>query len=248
MCSHCLDLNAYFYLTGTIWSFLYLLPSSLGCLHILLPQPQSMFSCSKNWATCLWGESSALFHSHLFFFFGISEACYAQKCFHSSWTIKSIITAVCIPNMNGNEWQRARQTFSFDLPLVIEIFLFCVWGVPFPSPFISQSLPLPFSLTHSLILSLSFILSLSPSSLSLSSLSLIPEDPMMFGHILLLIFCSCIESNLQIKASPLWVKVTGEKWCWTIITLKSLLANLWAWLLLHRKKHSGVAFLFTGAV
>lgn len=83
------------------------------------PFSKACFSVLKNWATCLWGESSALFHSHLFFFFGISEACYAQKCFHSSWTIKSIITAVCFLNMNGNEWQQARQTFSFDLSLVM---------------------------------------------------------------------------------------------------------------------------------
>lgn len=82
-----------------------------------LPSSKACFSVLKNWATCLWGESSALFHSHLFFFFGISEACYAQKCFHSSWTIKSIITAVCFLNMNGNEWQQARRTFSFDLSL-----------------------------------------------------------------------------------------------------------------------------------
>lgn len=80
-----------------------------------LSSSKACFSVLKNWATCLWGESSALFHSHLFFFFGISEACYAQKCFHSSWTIKSIITAVCFLNMNGNEWQQARPTFSLDL-------------------------------------------------------------------------------------------------------------------------------------
>lgn len=89
-----------------------------------LPSSKACFSVLKNWATCLWGESSALFHSHLFFIFGISEACYAQKCFHSSWTIKSIITAVCFLNMNGNEWQQARQTFSFDLSLVM--YIFCV--------------------------------------------------------------------------------------------------------------------------
>lgn len=83
------------------------------------PHPRACFSVLKNWGTCLWGESTALFHSHLFFFFGISEACYAQKCFHSSWTIKSIITAVCFLNMNGNEWQQARQTFSFDLSLAM---------------------------------------------------------------------------------------------------------------------------------
>lgn len=43
MSSHCFSLNAYFYLTRAIWSFLYLLRSSLGFLPILLPPPQSMF-------------------------------------------------------------------------------------------------------------------------------------------------------------------------------------------------------------
>lgn len=83
------------------------------------PNFSTCFALLRNWATCLWGESSALFHSHLFFSFGISESCSAQKCFHSSWTIKSIITAVCFANMNGHEWQQARQTFSFDLSSVM---------------------------------------------------------------------------------------------------------------------------------
>lgn len=43
MSFHCLCLNAYFYLTRAIWSFLYLLLSSLGFLPILLSLTQSMF-------------------------------------------------------------------------------------------------------------------------------------------------------------------------------------------------------------
>lgn len=101
------------------WGYMVIFVLTTELLSFVLPSSKACFSVLKNWATCLWGESSALFHSHLFFFFGISEACYAQKCFHSSWTIKSIITAVCFLNMNGNEWQQARRTFSFDLSLVM---------------------------------------------------------------------------------------------------------------------------------
>lgn len=44
MSSHCLSLNAYFYLTGAMWSFLYLLLSYLGFLRILLfPEPVFLF-------------------------------------------------------------------------------------------------------------------------------------------------------------------------------------------------------------
>lgn len=97
------------------WGYMVIFVLITELLSFFPPSSKACFSVLKNWATCLWGESSALFHSHLFFFFGISEACYAQKCFHSSWTIKSIITAVCFLNMNGNEWQQARPTFSLDL-------------------------------------------------------------------------------------------------------------------------------------
>lgn len=107
------------------WGYVVIFVFITELLSFFLPSSKACFSVLKNWDTCLWGESSALFHSHLFFFFGISEAFYAQKCFHSSWTIKSITTAVCFLNMNGNEWQQARQTFSFDLSLVMYIFVFC---------------------------------------------------------------------------------------------------------------------------
>lgn len=43
MSFHCLSLNAYFYLTGAMWSFLYLLLSYLGFFCILLFPPQSTF-------------------------------------------------------------------------------------------------------------------------------------------------------------------------------------------------------------
>lgn len=43
MSSHCLGLNAYFYLTGAIWSFLYLLLSSLGFLPFYPPHSRACF-------------------------------------------------------------------------------------------------------------------------------------------------------------------------------------------------------------
>lgn len=114
---HSLSLSECLFLSD--WGYMVIFVLITELLSFFLPSSKACFSVLKNWATCLWGESSALFHSHLFFFFGISEACYAQKCFHSSWTIKSIITAVCFLNMNGNEWQQARRTFSFDLSSVM---------------------------------------------------------------------------------------------------------------------------------
>lgn len=190
--------------------------------HSTLPTPEHVFSVLKNWATCLWGESSALFPSHLFFFFGISEACYALKCFHSSWTIKSIITAVCFLNMNGNEWQQAQQTFSFDLSLVIEIFFFFSFS-PFPSSF-----------SLSLWISPSLSFSISPSLIDVwEGPAGWPNSP----HCCLQLHCinSSNESLTFVNQSHKSKLVLGA-----IIARKSLPANLWAWLL-HLKKHTSAA-------
>lgn len=87
---------------------------------LLHPELQHMFFSSEKLGHMpLRRKQCIISFPPFFFFFGISESCSAQKCFHSSWTIKSIITAVCFANMNGHEWQQARQSFSFDLSSVM---------------------------------------------------------------------------------------------------------------------------------